>query len=385
MSHFPPPENLPVDVFHHTRPSVVIIGSNTDIIYARTFPEETVGARSDGWWGPHEYSILPQIFDETSPYLAWIPTPSAYEDPHFHEYTGLDASLALLSFDKFPLILASMSAGKPVGPPHHTFAGLPSRPLDLDPGKVGLSFVSTSEAMRAIVKEKVFALISAVRQATNDANNNPDLKSIRMPEQAIFRLQQAYYWNLLPGTVTTIGHVLVLAALKRAAYELHGFLLWLKDNTLTDLSPQKGQFKKPYKTRGVIVKNARDYHALSRMGVSVYMEADLNIFTLPRSAKETQLSPIPVHRQLLVPYGSRAGHHTFLYFYPPIVEDFALFELAARGYASRLDNYEPNKGIDRLHAQLHKDTGGSLLLRVRVDSYNIVSSQRSLRVSIFRT
>jgi len=79
--------------------------------------------------------------------------------------------------------------------------------------------------MRAVVKEKVFVLIADVRQAIDELEKCPASHCTHLPEQALFCLQQAYYWNILPRTVTAAGHLLVLAGLKRAVLELHGFLL----------------------------------------------------------------------------------------------------------------------------------------------------------------
>jgi hypothetical protein len=348
----------PVDVIHYTQDKLAIIGANTDVIWVRTLPREPVAARSDGWWGPHEYAVLPQTFDRSSPYLAWIPSLTAYEDPDFSRHTGLNPSLALLSFVRFPLREPSSRATHSGSHEKlRDIPGLPSRPQALQPSKVDLSFVSTSDEMRSLVKEQVFALRSAVQKAISVLEEYAALSYVRIPQQALFRLEQAYYWNLLPGTVTESGHILILSGIKRATYELHGFLLWLRDITASMESPDSLEdFSKPYKTRGVFVDNAIDYNTISRYGVAVYMEVSSMSITPHRSTREVPLSPIPITRQLLVPHGLRASHHTYIYFYPPLVERLELFELAARGYASRLDHYEPNKDIDKLHAKMVNDT-----------------------------
>jgi hypothetical protein len=362
-SHLQPIPCLPAAVFHYTRRPLAIVGLNTDIIWSPTSSNDPVGPRSDGWWGPHEYAVLPQPYDKTSPYLAWIPSLAAYDDPRFEAFTGLDPSILRLSFQDFPLVTTSASSTvSPSSPqgranvPH-----LPPKPQAIDTGRVELSFVNTSDAMRAIVKQQVLSLTSTVKRAIDAVSNNSQLASIRMPEQAIFRLQQSYYWNLLPGTVTAAGHHLILSSMKRSVLELHGFLLWLSDSGVLDrdvLSHESSSLW-PFRTRGVIVNDASDYRTIGRAGVSVYMEADLSAVELPSSARQIELSPIPLHRQLLTPHGSRKGHHTYIYFYPPIVENPGIYELAARGYASRLDEYQPNAEIDRLHTQMHKDISGS--------------------------
>ena len=370
-----PPNRLAANVFHFVNRPSAIIALNTDVIYSPTSSSDAVAPRSDGWWGPHEYAVLPQPYDKTSPYLAWIPALAAYDDPRFEESTGLDPSILRLNFADYPLtpsFTSTQSTTPATSGASRSIPRLPPKPLAPDAGKVEYSLVSPSETMRAVVKQQVFNLISEVKSAIDVASTNRDFASIRMPEEAIFRLQQSYYWNSLPGTVTTAGHFLILASLKRSVLELHGFLLWLKDVDTPSRNPesQKDNSRKAYATRGVIVNDVKNYLTIGRFGIAVYMKVDLSVVVLSPSARAVDLSPIPLRHQLLVPPGSRKGHLTYIYFYPPIVENFEIYELAARGYASRLDQYQPNADIEKLHAQMSKDAS-ELYLILLPDNYSL--------------
>ena len=266
--------HFPADVFCVLYPKT-IVAANTDVIWVKDIQEEQASARVDGWWGPHEYVILPQRFDKNLPYMAWIPSQNAYSDPQFTHYTSLDPTLALVSFAEYPLI----STTEPSTTSHQlgsqSITGLPPKPQHVNSQKVDHSLVSTSEDLRAVIKERVSALTADVQRVIDNLKDDDSYHSICMPMQALFHLQQAYYWNLLPGTVTRIGHTLVLTGLKRAVYELHGFLLWIRDCTSPiETQPMQPFSRKPYTTRGVYVDNAKDYYAVAQYGVAVYMEVD---------------------------------------------------------------------------------------------------------------
>ena len=339
---------LPIDVFCKRYPKTVV-AANTDVIWVKDFRQERVAPRADGWWGPHEYVIVPQKFDRNSPYMAWIPSQNSYNDCRFSQHTGLDPTLALISFTDYPLISAAEPTTSLPQLQLIAGAGLPPKPQYVDSQKVDHSLVNTSDDMRAVIKERVSALTAEVRQVIEDIKDNDSYRSIRMPTQALFHLQQAYYWNILPGTVTRIGHTLVLAGLKRAVFKLHGFLLWIRDHNHPIETQLSQPFRrKPYTTRGVFVDNAKDYHAVGQYGVAVYMEVDTDHISLPSAAREISASTIPIHRQPLLPIGYSGGHHVYIIFYPPTVAQASLFELAARGYVSRLDQYEPNREVERI-------------------------------------
>jgi hypothetical protein len=71
------------DVYHFRNPSLVTIAINVGYIWPEILSAEKPCAKLDGWWGPHEYALLPQPFDLSSPYMAWIPSLDAYRHPDF--------------------------------------------------------------------------------------------------------------------------------------------------------------------------------------------------------------------------------------------------------------------------------------------------------------
>ena len=372
--------HLPVDVFC-TSNLKTVVAANTDVIWIKDIQQEQAAARVDGWWGPHEYAILPHKLDRTSPYMAWIPSQASYNDCRFSEYTGLDSTLALISFVDYPLSVTSdpSTPPQPLGLP--PTAGLPPKPQYINPQKTDHSLVSTSHEMQAIIREGVSALTADVKRAIDNIKDNDRYHSIRMPTQALFHLQQARYWNLLPGTVTKIGHTLVLAGLKRAVYELHGFLLWIRDRDIPVETQPLQRFRgKSYSTRGVYVDNTNDYNAIGQHGVAVYMEVDLKHVSLPPTAREVSASPIPNHWQPLLPLGYSGGHHTYIIFYPPTVEHHSLFELAGWGYVSRLDSYEPNRQVNKIVDIMVRDTSE---LAFSMSSMMLTVHQRLPRVCSF--
>jgi hypothetical protein len=184
---------------------------------------------------------------------------------------------------------------------------------------------------------------------------------VRIPEQAVFRLEQAYFWSHLHNSEA--GHHLVLAGLKRATLELHGFILWHHErlrSTNSNATLPSYTFMKDYPTRGLYVNTVADYERFCRSSVAVFMDIDLDQVKFPSHAQRVDLSPIPVERNVLFPDGYSGGHHCYLYFYPPIIEDSVRFELAARGYHSRSDVYCSNRDIDKLFENISKDSCGHL-------------------------
>ena len=356
------PSRHPVTVYQSSLQSFITIATNTEEIWPRLSPGEKACPRADGWWGPHEYAVLPQPFDWSSPYLAWIPSLKAYDDPQFDRRSGVDPTIIHLDFNKYPLIRVSgFYDSVPPTPktPSLRHPSLPSKPRHSIADAAILDFCTASDAMTRIVKTQVDNLIDRVRVLITQARNDLDTRSVRLPEQALFYLKQARYWNSLPGTNTECGHRLILAGMKRAAMELHGFILWrhdqqlLVDEGLTSAQKHRTLFR----ARGALVDNEDDYAFLAKRGIPVWMKIPANAFEPPPSARLVSFTTIPIHRDPMFPPGHKSGHHTALFFYPPIVDDTSSFELAARGYAGRLDIYQPNAQIADVHQRMHSDRG----------------------------
>ena len=212
--------------------------------------------------------------------------------------------------------------------------------------------------MCAIAKTKVYKLIAKVSTVIAKSKGDSCFDCIHYPEQALFRLEQAYLWTCLNDT--TSSHQLVLIRLKRAALELHGFLLWHKYYSTMTFSPdqcRREPSRKSYPMRGVYVDNIADYNSFGRLSVPVFHEVSLLKADILFHAREVDLAPIPIERNILFPKGYSGGHHCYVYFYPPIsiVHEDIPYELAARGYWSRSDVYRPNKEIDKSFENMRCD------------------------------
>ena len=348
-----------VDVYHFINPSSVIVAINTDCIWPEVPSGERAYPRSDGWWGPHEYALLPQPYDSSSPYMAWIPSLDAYDSADFSRLTGLDPTIVMLNFSSFPLVpspdhFKTTHIQLTTNPRLPIHPSLPTKPGSVTGGvkKPGLDFCSASDAMRRVVKTQVDTLSERVGQVVADLGSDPSHR-IRLPEQALFHLKQAYYWNLLPGTNTECGHHLILAGMKRAAMELHGFILWHRDYkaSLNQARPIVRKYQKWYRSRGAVVSDEEDYAYLARRDIPAWMTIDAHTWKPNPSARAVCTTPIPIHRDPMFPPGYKGGHHTAILFYPPEAED--PFELSARGYAGRRDVYELHTEIARIHDKMH--------------------------------
>jgi hypothetical protein len=189
--------------------------------------------------------------------MAWIPSLDAYGSANFSRLIGLDPTIVILSFDSFPLVPSPdhfktahiHSTTHPILPIH---SSLPTKPGTVTGGvkKPALDFCSASDAMRRVVKTQVDTLSERVGEVIAELGSDLSHR-VRLPEQALFHLKQAYYWNSLPGTNTECGHRLILAGMKRAAMELHGFILWYRDYkaSLNQARPVVRKYQKWYRWR----------------------------------------------------------------------------------------------------------------------------------------
>jgi hypothetical protein len=344
--------SVEAECYHRKSPDHIIVGANTDKIFATALPSDRPLPRSDGWWGPHEYAVVPQFLDKSSPYLAWIPSLEEYAHPEFQRTTGLDPTLLRLNFYDNPVLPV---VGDPLSPSNdvvgrlasHNIPGLPTKPQACQLSKPRLhQLFRTSSSMRTVIKTKVNELMTQVSTVFSSVRADGAFDAIRIPEQALFRLEQAYLWNRLHNSEA--GHRLVLAGLKRAAMELHAFLLW-RDHV-------QGRFHKSYGRRGVYVNSLTEFDHLRTSGVPVYLHVQaVAIVNLPR-IRHVILTPIPIHSNLLFPEGYVGGHHSDIYFYPPLVHDSQYFELTARGYHSRSDEYRANRDINKIFDNMRKDS-----------------------------
>jgi hypothetical protein len=229
----------------------------------------------------------------------------------------------------------------------HGLPGLPTKPQDCQISKPRRhQLFRTSSSMRTLIKTKVTELMAQVSTVFSSVRANGAFDAIRIPEQALFRLEQAYLWNRLHNSEP--GHRLVLAGLKRSVMELHAFILW-RDHV-------QGRFRKTYRRRGVYVNSMAEFDHLRTSGVPVFLHVQAVAILNPPRIRHVNLTPIPIHFNLLFPEGYVGGHHSDIYFYPPLVQDSQYFELAARGYHSRSDEYRANRDINKIFDNMCKDS-----------------------------
>jgi hypothetical protein len=347
------PEAFPVEAecYHRRSSEHIIVGANTDLIFATATASDRPLPRSDGWWGPHEYVVVPQLLDKSSPYLAWIPSLEAYAHSDFYRNTGLDPTLVRLSFDDYPILPV---VGDPLSPSNKAVGpvashGIPCLPIKPQACQISKSrrhqLFRTSSSMRTLIKTKVTELMAQVSTVFSSVRANGAFDAIRIPEQALFRLEQAYLWNRLHNSEP--GHRLVLAGLKRSVMELHAFLLW-RDHV-------EGKPHTTFRRRGVYVNSMTEFDDLRTSGVPVYLHVQAVAILNPPRIRHVNLTPIPIHSSLLFPEGYVGGHHAGIDFYPPFAQDSQYFELAARGYHSRSDEYRANRDIDKMFDNMRKD------------------------------
>ncbi|KAJ7682424.1 hypothetical protein DFH06DRAFT_293927 [Mycena polygramma] len=309
-------------------PAVIVIGCHSTIVprtlWTMDFPPGvTPGIRDDGFWGPHEYSLLPQLFCVDSPYMAWIPL----------EYDGLDV-LRFLSQFQFALGPAST----------HFKPNLAWRRR----GTVDPAVLAMFQADVNVVYTEVLTGIDVVK-------SRPDLSHIRLPLGAVERT----YASLLALRVNFLTRQDVLeyaACLKRSMAELQGFILWSRELDVW-MDPSSSIFDRAgRRLRGAVCEDMLSYESLHRMGVPAWCF----VTGLPPAANVVSNSfddgVSSVWSKCAMP--NNKAH----YFYPPLVDDRRTFELAARGYALRRDKLRRDTGyrkdleeMDRLYDKLNKE------------------------------
>jgi hypothetical protein len=128
------------------------------------------------------------------------------------------------------------------------------------------------------------------------------------------------------------------------------------------------------------VENEEDYIYLWRRDIPAWMNISATLFKPHASSLAVSVTPIPVHRRPMFPAGYKGGHHTAILFYPPEAEDSSLFELAARGYASRCDEYRFHTDIARVHEKMHTEQRMFVLDWVSADTNTNLAIELTARL-----
>ncbi|KAH9007812.1 hypothetical protein EDB85DRAFT_2165216 [Lactarius pseudohatsudake] len=286
------------------KPGFVMLGSNVSAIPTAP-PRSEVIIGADGLWGVHEWTVYPQFHHPEFPYLAWIPLHSSN--------TSFPSNIITRSIDK------SMWQAYPNKSNIHSV-----RRDVLD--ELMVKWKSTKAAL-----EDPFSTISF------------DFSSVRCPRQAYNRAFEALSRLENPkGFEAWRDFVEVFRNLQRSLLELHAFLDWWEDNRAGN------KFRSPIRapTRGSIFEDVRLYANYARQSVGALLLIHKSIFSLDPT-KEVALSPRKLCKTQ--PMSLHAPLHSLhLWYYPPLVHDVVTeLETAARGYAERLDTFNPTMGFKR--------------------------------------
>ncbi|KAI9460483.1 hypothetical protein BJY52DRAFT_1261983 [Lactarius psammicola] len=302
------------------RAGFVILGANVNAILTPP-PQSTVIIGVDGLWGAHEWTVYPQPYCPEFPYLAWIPLRPSNSSTPFDVLTC-------------PVDKSMWQARPDISNIHVTNPDL----LD-----------------KLTVKWK--SLKAALQDPFKDVSSHPG-SSIQRPMKAYTRAFEALS-RLEQDFGTWRDFVEVFRNLQRSLLELHAFLDWWKDIRAGD------DFRPPIRapTRGAIFEDARLYANYARWSVRAFLLVNKSTFVLDPSKE-------PLQHSL---------HH---WYYPPFVHDFVTeLETVARGYAERLDIFNPTKNLKRrLEKKENKmsDEAGRRAKKVKADTASLLT-QKELR------
>jgi hypothetical protein len=257
----------------------------------------------DGLWGEHEWTLYPQPYHHQSPYLAWLRLPSKNAAPD--------------------------TLTRPVH----------KRMWQAHPNKSNIHLVDP--AVFDEFRDKLDEVKAAVMDPFHDITTNARFSHIPPPKHAYARAFEALD-RLAKDFGAWRDFVEVVRGLQRNLLELLAFADWWHDI-------QQGEdFQPPFRasTRGSIFDDEDLYASHTRWSIASYLiipndrfilDPDKRVDLLPRNSSRMDVMSI----QPLI-------HSLHLWYYPPRVTDvYAVFETAARGYAERLDTFNPTKGFKR--------------------------------------
>ncbi|KAG6371439.1 hypothetical protein JVT61DRAFT_9136 [Boletus reticuloceps] len=290
--------------------TLAVLSKNAPYIPRPVSDDEHPFPRADGSWGPHEISLLPQVYDPEHPYLGHI-----LVEGHHHFRLPQSICCHRLRDSDF-----------------YRYPPLPRR------GYIKYSVTSVwrdeVDSYRPWVLELYEELRTPHRSWT--CRGHP----LHAPPHNFMSYRDAAKYT---------------RALQRFIAEIHAFLIWgnnVLGRSLKESDPPTQCF------RGVYVSSLADFNHCSALAVPVFYLTPSAVSDLPDSrwVRLTELNTLCEFRtwtDVHVIGCSRdvvRGHllHSKpLMFYPPHVDrsDPLAFERAARGYASRLDKQRFDKRI----------------------------------------
>jgi hypothetical protein len=257
----------------------------------------------DGLWGEHEWTLYPQPYRDESPYLAWLRLPSKHA-----------ASDILTS-----------SVHKEMWQAHPNKTNIHS----VDPRVFG-KFEDKLEDVKAAVVNPFHEIITDTRFS----HIQPPKTAYSRAFEALDRLKMEFgAWR---------DFVEVVRGLQRHLLELLAFADWWHDvQQGEDIQPL---FRAP--TRGAIFEDKDLYDRHACWSIASYLFVGNDRFALDLN-KRVDLSPRTSSRMDRMSIQPLI-HSLHLWYYPPHVKDvYSHFETVARGYAERLDTFNPTKGFKR--------------------------------------
>lgn len=288
----------------------VVISKYAPYIPRPVSKEEIPFPRADGSWGPHEISLLPQVFDPEHPYLAYIIVKE-------HHCFRLPQSIISHQFSNSDF---------------YRFPQLPVR------GYIKATVTSLWYEEVDSYRPRVLRLYEELQRVFPGTYKCPSI-AIARAEDTLFIITH--------NVMSYRDAVEYIRGLQRFVAEIHAFIVWgynLLDRPLKDSEPVHSCF------RGAYVSSLVDFHRLSNYGVPVFYLTGQSPSDFPstryvriteldslcESRTWTDVHAIGCNRDIIK---GKLVHSKPLMFYPPHVDhsDPLAFERAARGYAPRQD------------------------------------------------
>ena len=279
----------------------VVLAANVDTIPSPP-PQHQATVMVDGLWGEHEWMLYPQPYRHEFPYLPWLRLP--------------------------PKTAASDALTRPI------HKGM----WQAHPDKSNVHLVDPG--VFSELKAKLEEVKTAVSNPLHDISTDTRFSRVQPPKTAYSRAFEALD-RLEKEFGAWRDFVEVARGLQRNLLELFAFADWWHDVL------QGEDFQPPFRapTRGAIFDDEGLYAGHARCSIAAYLiipndrfilDPNKRVTLLPRNSSRMDVMSI----QPLV-------HSLHLWYYPPHVKDVSLFETAARGYADRLDTFNPTKGLKR--------------------------------------
>ncbi|KAJ6617829.1 hypothetical protein B0H10DRAFT_1948014 [Mycena sp. CBHHK59/15] len=310
------------DVWATTENGTVVLAANTrevpDLPQWNSDLVEPPKPRIDGRWGLSEYALVPQIYNSSFPYLAWMPT---------RNFQRLGIPTQINRFRIFEEV-ASVDS---VFVRHSGWQHRGHLRTDL---------------REELQKDVIFYINQVDEIIRTEANSSSRLGAaeVRPPVIALVRAHNSAFCMRFPH-LTYRDLLEYLAGLQRSVGELQGYSMWYDRIHYGDIPTSNRSFEMGL--RGSIAESSADYDMLRKLGAPVWLELPLSHAHVLDPKKEVHLTRLSIERrtwaEMTVDKSLRDMHNGKLVrnkpleYYPPSVDDLVIFELAARGYSPRTD------------------------------------------------